>query len=56
MDLASGDTERLTEGYYNVRLTERLRLSFTLQHVIDAPNDSSKFGYVLPGVRLQASF
>ena len=35
MDLASGDKENLTEGYYNFQLTERLRLSFSLQHVLD---------------------
>jgi hypothetical protein len=56
MDLAAGDKERLTEGYYNFRLTERLRLSFTLQHVLDTPETERKFGYLLPGVRLQASF
>ena len=56
MDLASGDKERLTEGYYNFHLTERLRLSFTLQHVLDSPGTESTFGYLLPGIRLQASF
>ena len=56
MDLASGDKEHLTEGYYNFRLTERLRLSFMLQHVLDSPSSESKFGYLLPGVRLQAAF
>jgi hypothetical protein len=54
MDLASGDTEHLTEGYYNFQLTERLRLSFTMQHVLDRQSD--KFGYLLPGIRLQAAF
>jgi len=56
MDLASGDKEKLTEGYYNFQLTERLRLSFTLQHVLDTPSADSKFGYILPGLRLQAAF
>jgi hypothetical protein len=56
MDLASQDKEKLTEWYYNFRLTERLRLSFTLQHVLDAPGDASRFGYLLPGLRLQAAF
>ena len=56
MDLASGDKEHLTELYYNLRLTDRLRLSFTGQHVLDAPADGVKFGYFLPGLRLQASF
>jgi hypothetical protein len=54
MDLASGDTEHLTEGYYNFRLTDRLRLSLSLQHVLDRQSD--KFGYLLPGIRLQAAF
>jgi hypothetical protein len=56
MDLASGDMENLTEGYYNFQLTDRLRLSFSLQHVLDTPSDTSKFGFLLPGVRLQAAF
>jgi len=56
MDLVSGDKEHLTEGYYNFHLTERLRFSVTLQHVLDRPTEDSKFGYLLPGIRLQASF
>ena len=56
MDLSSGDKEDLVEGYYNFELTERLRLSFSLQHVIDKPAGDTKFGYLLPGVRLQAAF
>jgi carbohydrate-selective porin OprB len=56
MDLAAGDKERLTEGYYNLHVTEKLRLSFSLQHVIDTPAGAPKFGYLLPGVRLQAAF
>ncbi|MEO8070234.1 MAG: carboxypeptidase regulatory-like domain-containing protein [Acidobacteriota bacterium] len=54
--LLSGDKERLTEWYYNLHLTERLRLSFSVQHVFDIPGDDSTFGYLLPGLRLQASF
>ena len=56
MELQSGDRERLVEGYYNLLLTERLRLSFHLQHALDTPATGEKFGYLLPGVRLQASF
>ena len=56
MDLVSGDKEDLVEGYYNFELTERLHLSFTLQHVLDKPAGDTKFGYLLPGVRLQAAF
>jgi hypothetical protein len=50
MDLVSGETEHLAEGYYNFHLTERLRLSFHLTHVIDSPDADAKFGYLLPGV------
>jgi carbohydrate-selective porin OprB len=56
MDLESGYREKLVEGYYNLLLTERLRLSFHLTHVLDSPPGGDKFGYLLPGVRLQAAF
>jgi len=56
MELASGEREKLAEGFYNFHLTERLRLSFHLTHVLDAPGVDAKFGYLLPGVRLQAAF
>jgi hypothetical protein len=56
MDLMGTDREKLTEGYYNVQLTERLRLSLMLQHVLDSPPGEGHFGYLLPGVRLQAAF
>jgi hypothetical protein len=51
-----GSREKLVEGYYNFRLTERLRLSFHLQRVLDSESGTTQFGYFLPGVRLQASF
>jgi hypothetical protein len=56
MELQSGDREKLVEGYYNLLLTERLRLSFHLSHALETPATGEKFGYLLPGVRLQASF
>ena len=56
MDLESGDREKLVEGYYNLLLTERLRLSFHLSHPIERPADGEQFSYLLPGVRLQAAF
>ena len=56
MDLASGEKEHLTEGFYNLQMTEKLRLSFSLQHVLDTPLGAPRFGYLLPGVRLQAAF
>ena len=56
MNLASGEKEHLAEGYYNFQLTERLRLSFHLTHVLDKPDADTKFGYLLPGIRFQAAF
>ncbi|HLG60213.1 MAG TPA: carboxypeptidase regulatory-like domain-containing protein [Vicinamibacterales bacterium] len=56
MDLATGETEKLVEGYYNFLLTEKLRLSFHLTGVLDKPETGPNFGYVFPGVRLQAAF
>lgn len=56
MEMESGESEKLTEGYYNFHLTEKLRLSFHLTHVLDAPDVGGKFGYLLPGVRFQAAF
>ena len=56
MEMASGESEKLAEGYYNFNLTERLRLSFHLTHVLDSPDADTRFGYLLPGVRLQAAF
>jgi len=56
MDLASGEREKLVEGYYNVLLTERLRLSFHLTHALDQRDAETRFGYLFPGVRFQAAF
>jgi hypothetical protein len=56
LDLQSGDREKLVEGYYNLLLTDKLRLTFNLTHALEQPANGSKFGYLLPGVRLQAAF
>jgi hypothetical protein len=56
MDLDSGDREKLVEGYYNLLLTERLRLSFHVSHVTESPFGADSYAYLLPGVRLQAAF
>jgi hypothetical protein len=56
LDRASGEEEHLAEGYYNFQLTERLRLSFHLTHVLDKPDADTRFGYLLPGIRFQAAF
>jgi hypothetical protein len=56
LDRGSGDTEHLQELYYNFHLADRLRLSVHLQHVTDERFGGQKFGYLLPGLRLQAAF
>jgi hypothetical protein len=57
LDQVTGEKERLTEGYYNLALTERLRLSFHGQHVLETkPGIPNKLGFFVSGVRLQASF
>jgi len=56
MKMESGDREKLVEGYYNLLLTERLRLSFHLSHALETPAGGNQYGYLLPGVRLQAAF
>jgi Carboxypeptidase regulatory-like domain len=56
MDLETGQREHLIEGYYNLLLAEKLRLSFHLTGVIDTPEVGDKFGYLFPGVRFQAAF
>ncbi len=56
MNLETGEREHLVEGYYNLLLTEKLRLSFHLTGVVDTPEGGSKFGYLFPGIRFQAAF
>jgi hypothetical protein len=56
MDLKTGERENLIEGYYNLLLTEKLRLSFHLTGVVDTPESGDKFGYIFPGIRFQAAF
>jgi len=56
MDLRTGERENLVEGYYNLQMTERLRMSFHLTGVLDTPEDGERFGYIFPGIRLQAAF
>jgi hypothetical protein len=55
-NLQSGDREKLMEGYYNLLLTERLRLTFHLSHALETTAVGEKVGYLLPGLRLQAAF
>lgn len=55
-DLKTGDRERLAEGYYNFLISERLRLSFHLQHVFERPEGTPSVGFLLPAIRVQARF
>ncbi|HHI91988.1 MAG TPA: hypothetical protein ENK04_00515 [Gammaproteobacteria bacterium] len=55
-DLATNEKETLFESYYNLAMTEKLRLSFHLTFLEEKRVDSSTDAYVISGVRLQASF
>jgi hypothetical protein len=55
-DLETGDHERLAEGYYNFQISEKLRLSFHVQHVFESPSGTTSVGFLVPAVRLQARF
>jgi len=55
-DTGAGPKERLTEGYYNFGISEKFRLSFHLTHVLEKRPGEETVGYLVPGIRLQASF
>lgn len=55
-ELGSGDEEDLLEGYYNLRMTQKMQLSFHLTRVTEKPLGGPELSYLVPGVRLQASF
>ena len=55
-DLGTGPKERLAEGYYNFAISEKFRLSFHLAHVLEKKPGQQTVGYLIPGIRLQASF
>ena len=55
-DTGLGPKERLTEGYYNFQISEKFRLSFHLAHVLEKRSGQQTVGYLIPGIRLQASF
>lgn len=54
LKLASDAKERLVESYYNLWLSEKLRVSFHLQYVREFQPGAPTLGYVVPGIRLQA--
>ena len=55
-NLRGGGKEHLVEGYYNFTLTERLNLAFHVQHFYEMQGGGVNQGYLVPGLRLQASF
>jgi hypothetical protein len=54
LELASDEREDLFEFYYNMHLSEKLRLSFHLQHVTETDSEGAKHGFLVPGLRFQA--
>ena len=55
-DMATGDRERMAEGYYNFQISEKLRLSLHVQHAFESPAGAKSVGFLVPAVRLQARF
>jgi len=55
-DLDAGDDEHVGEFYYSFGLSDRLRLSAHLQYFRELPAAAPSFGYLVPGIRFQASF
>jgi len=55
IDPVAGGKEQLVEGYYNFSIAEKFNLSFHVQHFLEA-DAGAKRGYLVPGIRLQASF
>jgi hypothetical protein len=54
--LGGGEHERMVEGYYNFLLSEKLRLSFHVQHAFESPSEHPSYRFLVPGIRLQARF
>ncbi|AYH43988.1 hypothetical protein [Azoarcus sp. DN11] len=51
--LGEGAKEKVMEGFYNLRMTEHMALSFLLQYVTESKTQGS---YLVPGARLKVSF
>jgi hypothetical protein len=56
LNLKAGDREQLVEGYYNFQIAEKFKLSFHVTHVLETRVGAPKSGFLVPGIRLQASF
>jgi len=55
-DLADGGRQSLAEIYYNLELAARLRLSFHLQYSDESLEGQRHASYLLPGLRLRATY
>jgi len=55
-ELATKEKENLLEAYYNLAMTEKLRLTFHLTSLEEFRANSTTDGYIVSGVRLQASY
>lgn len=53
---AGGKKENLGEFFYNLAMTAKMRLSFHLTYLLEERATSERDGYVVSGMRLQASF
>jgi hypothetical protein len=54
LNMASDEREQLAEVYYNMHLSNKLRLSFHLQHATETDPTGAKRGFLVPGLRFQA--
>jgi hypothetical protein len=55
-DLGDGGKQSVAEIYYNLRLATRLALSFHVQYTTEALEDQDRVSYLVPGLRLRATY
>jgi len=55
-ELGAGDAEELLEGYYNLRMTQKMALFFHVTYATEKPLGAGEVSYLVPGVRFQATF
>ncbi len=56
VNLASDDEEILLESYYNLKIADKMKLSFHLTYLTEKITGSDEVSYLIPGGRLQVSF
>ncbi len=54
--LATKEEEMLVEAYYNLTMTEKLKLTFNMTYLDEKRIDTNTDSYIITGVRLQANF